>query len=200
MPSNKTGRPYTQGITEALLQAAERVMVTDGYSALTIDAIATEVGTTRPTFYRRFPSIAHLALEVIARRFEAGTTADTGSLGDDLLMIQREDVAMYSSPLLRKNLPGLLAATSENPALSELLATNLLDPRRERISVALASAIDRGEIDPGSVDLNTVCDQLRGPLLARALLTPGAALDDRLARDTAAAALATLRTTRPLNN
>lgn len=189
MPSNKTGRPYTQGITEALLQAAERVMVDHGYSALTIDALATEVGTTRPTFYRRFPSVAHLALEVIRNRFGTGSDVDTGSLYKDLLAVQRAEVAMFSSPLLRRNLPGLLAAVGESAELSELYERSFIGPRRENVARIVNAAGGRGEIDPSLVDIEYICDQLVGPILSRALLPVSAPLDDRLARQTADAAL-----------
>ena len=87
MPSRRSGRPYVPGITEALLQAAERVMANEGYAALTIDSLVSEVNTTRPTFYRRFPNIAHLALEVIRIRFGTGASIDSGSLHDDILLI-----------------------------------------------------------------------------------------------------------------
>lgn len=184
MPSNKTGRPFTQGITEALLQAAERVMVDEGYSALTIDALAAEVGTTRPTFYRRFPSVAHLALEVIKNRYGTGSPVDTGSLYDDLLTVQREEVAMFAGPLLRKNLPGLLEAARNDRKLSELYEADFVGPRRKNIARLLDAAGRRSEIAVDVIDVEYVCDLLLGPILSRAMLPVAAPLDDRLARQT----------------
>lgn len=182
MPSNKTGRPFTQGITEALLQAAERVMVDEGYSALTIDALAAEVGTTRPTFYRRFPSIAHLALEVIKNRYGTGSPVDTGSLYDDLLTVQREEVAMFAGPILRKNLPGLLEAARNDTALGALYYTGFVGPRRANIARILDAASGRSEIAADAIDVDYICDLLLGPILSRSLLPVAAPLDDRLAR------------------
>lgn len=189
MPSNKQGRPYTHGITEALLQAAERVMANDGYSALTIDALAAEVGTTRPTFYRRFPSVAHLALEVIKNRFGTGIPVQTGSLYDDLLTLQREEIAMFASPLLRKNLPGLLEAARNDSDLSTLYDAFFVGPRRANVARVIREAITSGEIEEHTVDIDYVCDQLVGPILSRALLPVSAPLDDRLARQTTETAL-----------
>lgn len=184
MPNNKTGRPLTSGITEALLQAAERLMVEQGFSALTVDGLASEVGTTRPTFYRRFPSVAHLALEVIKGRFGTGTPVDTGTLYEDLLTVQREEIAMFASPLLKKNLPGLLEAARLDPQLSALYEAQFIGPRRSNIARILEAASKRDEIQTDDLDLDYLCDLLLGPVLARALLPVNASLTDGLARQT----------------
>ncbi|WP_447587971.1 TetR/AcrR family transcriptional regulator [Microbacterium lacticum] len=197
MPSNKNGRPFTPGITEALLQAAERVMVDEGYSALTIDALAGEVGTTRPTFYRRFPSIAHLALEVIKNRYGTGSPVDTGSLYEDLLTIQREEIAMFASPLIRNNLLGLLEAARNDSELSARYESCFIRPRRENVARIIRMAIARDELVEEGLDIESICDDLVGPILSRALLPVNAPLDDRLARHTTETALKAMGATTP---
>lgn len=184
MSGNRIGRPLAGGITEALLQAAERIMANGGYSALTVDGLAAEVGTTRPTFYRRFPSVAHLALAVIKGRFGTGTSTDTGSLYDDLLIAQREEIAMFASPLLRKNLPGLLESARNDPELQALYEAEFVAPRRANIARIFAAANARDELENESIDIDYICDLLLGPILSRALLPVNAPLDDRLARST----------------
>lgn len=190
MPSNKIGRPRTGGITAALLQAGERVMVDEGFSALTVDGLAAEVGTTRPTLYRRFPSVAHLALEVIKNRFGTGTPVDTGSFSEDLLTVQREEIAMFASPLLRKNLPGLLEAARNDSRLSALYETQFISPRRANVAKILDTAGKRDEIEIDGLDIDYICDLLLGPVLARALLPVNALLNDGLARQTVETVLA----------
>lgn len=192
MPSNKTGRPRTGGITEALLQAAERVMVDGGYSALTIDALAAEVGTTRPTFYRRFPSIDHLILEVLKSRFGTGLPVSTGSLYEDLLTVQREEIAMYAAPLLRKNLLGLLEAARSDAELGALYETEFISPRRSNIARIIHEASARDEIEIDDLDINYICDLMLGTILSRALLPAKATLDDHLAHQTVRTALSAL--------
>ncbi len=181
------------GITEALLQAAERVMANEGYAALTIDSLVSEVNTTRPTFYRRFPNIAHLALEVIRIRFGTGASIDSGSLHDDILQLQREEIAMFASPLLRNNLTGLLEAARADAAVRAFYESQFIGPRRSNVARVISRAIERGEVEGRQVDVDYVCDLLLGPILARALLPVPAALDDRLARQTTASAIQTLK-------
>ncbi|MDR6866994.1 AcrR family transcriptional regulator [Microbacterium resistens] len=192
MQSNQIGRPYVPGITEALLHAAERIMVSEGFSALTVDRLVTEIGSTRPTFYRRFPNIAHLALEVVRKRFGTGTPVDTGSLAEDLLILQREEIAMFASPLLRNNLPGLLDAARTDASVRTLYETEFIGPRRANVARVIAAGVERGEV-PEVDDIDYVCDLLFGPVIVRALLPVGAALDDRLARETRDSAMERLR-------
>lgn len=192
MSASKVGRPHTRGITEALLASAERVMSTRGYSALTVDGLVTDVGTTRPTFYRRFPGVAHIALAVLKARFGTGSTPDTGSLAGDIHAMQREEVAMFADPLMRNNVVGLLEAARTAPDLLTLYAEEFIGPRRARVVHVLDLAAGRGEIDDADIDPDEVCDLLLGPVLARALLPLGAPLDARLADLTARSALSYL--------
>lgn len=191
METASAGRPPVSGLTEALVEAAEEVMVQQGYSALTIDSLVTSVGTTRPTFYRRFPNIAHLALTVVKNAFGTGTPVDTGSLREDLFTLQLEEVAMFSSPLMRNNLSGLLEAARTDHDLLVLYGAEFIGPRRSNVDRVVAAAVERGEIS-ADVDIDFVCDLLLGPILARALMPSGAALDETLARQTTEAALRAL--------
>jgi len=169
-------------------------MAHSGFAGLTVDRLVDEAGTTRPTFYRRFPNVAHLAFEVIRLRFGAGAEVDTGSLYEDLFTLQRDEIAMFTFPAFRNSLPGFLEAARSEPALLELYRSNFIVPRRSNVARVVASAAQRGEVAlaPENVDVDFVCDMLLGPVMARAALPLGAPLDDRLARMTALAAVAYL--------
>lgn len=191
MKTGPVGRPPVSGLTEALLSEAERIMAQEGYSALTIDALVTAVGTTRPTFYRRFPNIAHVALTVVKEAFGTDTLVDTGSLREDLLVLQREEVEMFSSPLLRNSLGGLLEAARADHDLLGLYEAEFIGPRRANVARVLETASARGEIT-GDIDAPFICDLLFGPILARTLMPIGAAVDIDLAERTTDAALAAM--------
>lgn len=185
MATKTVGRPPIPEITDALVRAAERIMESDGFSKLTVDGLVTEVRTTRPTFYRRYPSIAHVAFDVIRMRFGSATPVDTGTLRGDLLKLQREEVAMFSSQLLRNNLPGLLESMRTDPDVRDLYRDNFIMPRRANVRDIIVAAALRGEIDSTtSHDVELVCDTLLGPILSRAVLPIGQPLDDHLARET----------------
>jgi AcrR family transcriptional regulator len=197
MSSRQVGRPQDPAIREALLRAAERVMVTGGFSRLTVEGLCGEIGTTRPAFYRRYPNVAHLAFDVIRRHFGAVPPLETGSLESDLLALQLAEVAMFSDPLMSKNLPGLLESVLGDPVLSEIYAAQFILPRRARVANVLDAAVARGEI-AGYDDVPFVCDMLVGPIMARSLLPGSEPVDEALARSTTRAVLALLGALTPV--
>ena len=67
-----TRRRRPQHSDEALLRAACAVFARDGYAAATVDAIAAEAGTTKPTLYARFGSKRDL--------YEAAATSESAAL------------------------------------------------------------------------------------------------------------------------
>lgn len=175
-------RKQDETITRLILQAAERVMEREGYSALTVEGLTSEVGTSRPTFYRRFPSIAVVALAVFLKRFGGGRKVDTGTLYTDLLELQRDDVLMLNSTLVQQNLPALFQEMRTDRSLQAHYLEQLVAPRRMYIGEVVDRALARGEIPSQPVDLQSICDLLGGPLLSRFLLPAGLPIDDQLAR------------------
>lgn len=178
------GRPTSVNITTALLDAAYQIMVSDGYSKLSVDGIVTRAGTNRPAFYRRFPSVGFIAFEVIRDRFGTGEEPIGGSLSATILQLQRDDVTMLTSPLMQKNLPGLLEAVRTDADLRGLYRDLFVLPRRSNVEAVIAAATKRGEIEKMSVDIDLVCDLLIGPLLARAILPLDTQLNTALAEQT----------------
>ncbi|MFK0071930.1 TetR/AcrR family transcriptional regulator [Arthrobacter woluwensis] len=183
--ATKRGRPLSSDVSEALRKAAERIMQSSGYSSLTVDGLVAEVGTTRPTFYRRYRNVGHLAFDVIQHRFGVNEIEDTGALSSDLLRLQRQEVAMFASPLLRNNLPGLLETIRVDESVRVLYLTQFIAPRRANVQAVLNRAVVRGEVRAEQIDLDWICDLLLSPLLTKALLPVGAGLTDELARRTA---------------
>lgn len=164
-------------------------MTTDGFSELTVDGLVSEVGTSRPAFYRRYRSIARLALDVILERYPDAPSSNTGSLRSDLLALQRNDVAMMTSPLLMHNLPALLEAMRTDNTIRQSYLDRFIAPRRQNVANVIAAAVERGEIVEKNVDSEYICDLLFGPLLSRILLPTDLPVTDVTARQTVATVL-----------
>jgi AcrR family transcriptional regulator len=186
------GRPASATITAALKDAAYQIMISDGYSKLSVDGIITQAKTNRPAFYRRFPSVGFIAFEVIRDRFGTGRTPAEPSLFATILQLQLDDVTMFTSDLLRKNLPGLLEAVRTDSELRDLYRDLFIVPRRLNVETAITAAAKRGEIADGVRDLDLICDLLVGPLLARAILPLDVPIDAALAEETTKVACAVL--------
>jgi len=189
----KTGRPRVESLDTAVLDAAEELVISEGYHAASIDGIARRAGTTRPAVYRRHRSRGHVIIAAMARRFGLDPAPDTGSLRGDLLAVQHAQVEFFTDPLVTRALPGLLDEAADDPALVQQIVDEFLAPRRQSTARALQRAVERGEARPG-VDFDWICDLLTGPLIMRAFLPTGP-IDENLAQLTVDAALSALKVT-----
>src|SRR3954453_9478230 len=75
------GRTPSRAVEQALVDAAERVLVRDGLGGLTVRAVATEAGVAPMGVYNRFGNKDGLVAAVLARGFE-GLRAATGAADD----------------------------------------------------------------------------------------------------------------------
>lgn len=69
---------------EAILEAAEAVLVEAGYAGFSIEAVARRARAGKPTIYRWWPSKAALLLDVYQRQKRV-EVPDTGKLEEDLV-------------------------------------------------------------------------------------------------------------------
>lgn len=186
MTTKQEGRPRDASISRAIVRATELRMESAGFDKLTVDGIVNEVGTTRQAFYRRYKSLSILALDILLARFSGQASVDTGRLESDLLALQRSDIAMMATPLIQKNLPGLLEEIRTDSETRQIYLERMIIPRRENLRAVLDRAQTRKEIYSADIDSEYICDVLFGPLLSRVLLPTNLPIDDRLARQTVA--------------
>ncbi len=189
---NGIGRPRDSTLDPKILEAAEELLLEGGYASLTIDKIIKSVGTSRPAFYRRYTGIPAVLLAMLVRKFGEPPAIDTGSIAEDLLAIQREQVRLFDNPLVRRCLAGFLDALHTDEALTQAFHDGFFTPRRRATQRAILRGADRGQV-PHPVDLEWVCDLLSGPLVMRATFPRLGPIDDALAVSTVHAALADLR-------
>lgn len=128
-----TARPRDRAATEAaILDAAERLLVRDGFTGLTIQSIAAEAGSDRKLVYRYFGS-AEAVIEALGRRSERWLGAELPAPPAD---------AGYAA-MLRPIMRAYLAALRADPALQRLLAWELAEdsPMLRRLDQARSAAI-----------------------------------------------------------
>ncbi|WP_327110477.1 TetR/AcrR family transcriptional regulator [Nocardia sp. NBC_01730] len=162
------GRTRDDRIDAAVLIAAREVLDEVGYADLSIGRVAARAGLHRPAIYRRWPSKRHLVVDVVADLLGLQPTPDTGDLRADLTHAMRTLIAALRDTSLHRVLPALVAdLAGDAPLRAHFLAT-VFDPRRQTTAIALRSAIERGEVDPG-IDLDFVLDAVAAPIYYRAL-------------------------------
>jgi AcrR family transcriptional regulator len=138
-----------------------------GFSALTVEGVASRAGVGKATIYRRWPSKLPLVVEAFGQ-LPAFADVDTGSLAGDLKAMLTRYLKDFLSTPLATVYPSLAAERAHNPELGHVLDP-VLKGRRRPLEAALARAVARGEVDP-EVDLDLAADLIVGPITVRLLV------------------------------
>lgn len=178
------GRPRDLRIDAAILQATAELLVQIGYSSLTMAAVAERAGTTKTALYRRWSSKAELVHEAAFPAAPTALTMPAGDIAADVRAMIAAARDVFTSPVVRAALPGLVADVAADPELNARVMerfTGLFDAVRSR----LGDAVDRGEV-PADVDPDRLVEIIGGATLLRMLLWPDRVLDDEWVDQTSA--------------
>jgi len=171
-----TGRPRSEEAHRAILDATLELLVEVGFSALTVEGVASRAGVGKATIYRRWPSKLPLVVEAFGQ-LPGFEEADTGNLADDLKRMLRSYLRVFHSTALSTVLPSLAGERTHNPELAELFEP-VSKGRRQPLVQAFERARQRGEIS-GDIDLELAADLVVGPI-AVSLFFKGGALSPRM--------------------
>ncbi|MDH6196621.1 AcrR family transcriptional regulator [Mycobacterium frederiksbergense] len=182
--TSASGRPRDPRIDAAILQATADLLVEIGYANLTMAAVAERAQTTKTALYRRWSSKAELVHEAV---FPAGATALTAPAGDiaaDIRAMIGAARDVFTSPVVRATLPGLVADVAADTVLNARVMqrfAGMFDTVRARI----VDGIARGEVQ-ADVDPDRLVEIIGGSTMLRMLLWPDSELDDDWVAQTAA--------------
>jgi AcrR family transcriptional regulator len=170
------GRPRDPRIDAAILAATTDLLVEIGYSNLTMAAVAERAGTTKTALYRRWSSKAELVHEAAFPAAPTAIETPPGDITADLraMIVAARDV--FTSPVVRAAMPGLIAdMTADADLNARVMArfTDLFVAVRRR----LADAVNRGEVHP-DVDPDRLIEVIGGATMLRVLLGPDEPLGD----------------------
>ena len=164
------GRPRSDRIHEAILDATLALLRETGFSGLAIEGVATRAGVGKSTIYRRWTSKVPLVIEAMQRLPEI-PTPDTGSIADDLTEVLRSSIDVLRSTPLAHVLPSLVGERNRDPELS-LALDGFVAERRRPLLRMLERAVERGELPPDA-DLELGVDLILGPFVVRLFFTAG---------------------------
>src|SRR3954462_14908931 len=83
------GRPRSERADRSILEATLELMSEQGYTRMSMDAVAARAGVTKPTVYLRYKSKADLATAALAAATPEELPAETGDLRADLIAHMR---------------------------------------------------------------------------------------------------------------
>lgn len=183
-----TGRPRDRSIDESILRATAELLVSIGYSALTLAAVAERAGTTKTALYRRWSSKVQLVHEVAFPTPVTTLIPESGDLLTDVRALIAGSRSIFTNPVTRAALPGLLAEVGADPKLNELVMQRFQDGVFAAMRTRLDQAVARGEVRAG-VDPDRLLEVIGGSTILRLLIRPDEELDDDWVDQTAAIVL-----------
>jgi AcrR family transcriptional regulator len=165
----RRGRPRSEKAREAILDAAGELLLGQGLSDVSMDAIAARAGVSKATIYRWWPTKEALALDSLYHDWDAARPPmpDTGSLRGDLLSHLRPWVRRARSRPSGRVMAELVAAVHADPEFCRQYQARFVEPRRAPAWRFFERAIERGEIPP--VDVQLALDLVFGPIFHRLL-------------------------------
>lgn len=178
------GRPRDPRIDAAILRATADLLAEIGYSNLTIAAVAERAGTTKTALYRRWSSKAELVHEAAFPAAPTAIATPPGDIAADIRAMLTATRDVFSTPVVRAALPGLIADMVADAELNVRVMdrfTGVFAAVRNR----LADAVQRGEVYP-DVDPDRLVEVIGGATLLRMLLQPGEPLGDDWVEQTTA--------------
>ncbi|OBK75944.1 TetR/AcrR family transcriptional regulator [Mycobacterium sp. 1164985.4] len=178
------GRPRDPRIDAAILRATADLLAEIGYSNLTIAAVAERAGTTKTALYRRWSSKAELVHEAAFPAAPTAIATPPGNIAADIRAMLAATRDVFSSPVVRAALPGLIADMVADAELNVRVMdrfTGVFAAVRNR----LADAVQRGEVYP-DVDPDRLVEVIGGATLLRMLLRPGEPLGNDWVEQTTA--------------
>jgi AcrR family transcriptional regulator len=178
------GRPRDRRIDAAILRATADLLVQIGYSNLTMAAVADRAGTTKTALYRRWSSKAELVHEAAFPAAPTAIATPPGDFGSDVRAMIAAARDVFTSPVVRAALPGLIADMAADADLNARVMdrfTGLFAAVRDR----LGDAITRGEVH-ADIDPERLIEVIGGATMLRLLLRPNQNLDDEWVDQTTA--------------
>ncbi len=166
------GRPRSEEARLAILRSALTLLGKNGFSELSIEAVAAQANVGKATVYRWWPDKAAL----ITDAFASTTTRkldfpDTGSVRSDMSRQMRQVIKIFRSRRGRI-LSAILAAGQSDRKVIGAFRERFMKPRRQQAYATLRRGITRGEL-PKGVDLDLLLDSLYGPIYMRFLIRHG---------------------------
>src|ERR1700710_593431 len=139
------GRTRDPRIDAAILTATADLLVQIGYSNLTLAAVAERAGTTKTALYRRWSSKAELVHEAAFPIAPTALTAPEGNIAGDVRAMIAATRDIFTSPVVRAALPGLIADMAADADLNTRVMSRF-SGLFDMVRVRLAHAVDRGEV------------------------------------------------------
>jgi AcrR family transcriptional regulator len=160
----KGGRPRSLHSQQAILDATLTLLATEGFEAMSIEAIAVRASVGKKTIYRWWTSKEALVIDAIKSLQQThNPVIDTGSFRDDLIVMCRNTFQTWSGPHARGFMLKLLGVMTTHPNIYQAFSDQVLAPRLQQFTHQIKLAQARGEVRQ-DLDANEIQSLLVGPM------------------------------------
>jgi len=140
------GRPRSGSVDRALREAARAEFVEHGYRAMSMESIAARAGVSKVSLYRRWPSKARVAADVLAQMAEHSPMPDAGSLEADLRALIAHAVGSPDAKAAARMILRTMGEIADDPELMAIYRERVLRPRLDQARSLVNRARARGEL------------------------------------------------------
>lgn len=158
------GRPRDEQATQAIHEAALRLLAEHGYARISMERVAAEAGVSRATVYRRYHDKADMVTAAIAADIDELPTRPSNDPRRDLVKFLETFDARFASPCLA--VIGTLLGGDEDPHGMDLHRERVIEPRAAYARGLLSRAQELGQLDPDA-DVDLALQMLVGAVFAR---------------------------------
>jgi len=173
------GRPRSDRIHRAILDATRDLLVERGFTRLRLEAVASRAGVARATIYRRWPSKEALALDLLLELADPYLAVEeTGDTREELRAVVTNAIRGLTETELGPVMRALISQIAANPAIGDPFRATVVAARREQVIRVVERGMGRGDLRPDT-DPSTATELLVGPVYFR--LVFGGRLDGAFA-------------------
>jgi AcrR family transcriptional regulator len=170
------GRKPDPAREAAILDAAEELLIQDGYERLSFEGVASMAGASRATIYRRWSSKQELVAATLSHRVaKKGAAPDTGSVRGDLVAA----ISAFASTEADREadlIGGLIKAVRQDSELRQLMRENVVSGQWEHALPIVERGKERGEL-PDSAD-HRLLAEVGSALVYQRTLVYGESVDE----------------------
>lgn len=166
---NRHGR--SEAAREAVLRAADDLLVEKGFAGVTVEGIAKAAGVAKQTIYRWWNSKTDVLLDAFLD--DAATDlepTDTGSLESDLRAHLRSTAHFLTDDDAGAVYRALVGHAQHDPEFARTFRARFLHDQRGRDLKPFLRAIERGELPP-EADVAALAEWIAGPIHHRVIVT-----------------------------
>ncbi len=167
------GRPRSAKAHAAILAAAHNILMEEGLTGVTVEAVAARAGVGKPTIYRTWPNAYAVAMAALISADGASEKKLPPSKSAlTQLKLQLRTVAAVFASRTGRQVTMMIAAAASETELSKSFRNHFILARREEGRSIVARAIAQREIR-ANINMDVALDMIYGPIFYRLLMGQG---------------------------